>query len=299
LPQRLDSGAILLADGALRGREGAEKMTATDAPSTPPLWSPRPASKPRAASGPQALMNQIRQHLSGHLETALHFALENMDPNVKNKILAAYARSEGGFDEERFLREFTQVVLARLQKLDWGEILQQGSKPQASVFNLSQVNPALKKVGKDIVVGAVFVETPEGRLIETLTDTKLFPKYGTTWRIGIVRAGDCAPGHVTIQFGNVDLGTNTVTVVNENRNQLSKNGLQYWRLASTAPSGCPKIKDIGVNVGLQSLFGYNDGPRNGFVMTYLLMATPSTQLMAGSAMNNTLDAIEEIAEGKQ
>ncbi len=264
---------------------------------TPPLWNPRAATKPEVSTGLHGLQIQIGRSLPGHLETAMHFALENLHPAVKSRIVAAYS-SGGQFDEARFLKDFSRAVVGRLRALDWGDILQKDSDPDAKTFKLEQVNPALEDVGKDIVVGAVFMEAPEHHVNWVLSETKLFPRYGTTMGIGIVKASECAPGHVTIQFGNKTLDTNSVTVVNENRNQLAKNGVQYWRLASRSPRGCPPIKDIGVNVGVESVFPYQDDKVRGYVLTYVLFATPSTQLMASRAMKNTLNGIEDLAEGK-
>jgi len=265
---------------------------------TPPLWKPKSATKPSMAVSQPALQSQISRIMPGHIETAMHFALENLQPAVKSRIMAAYAGPGGQFDEAKFLKEFSRVAVGRLRAMDWGDILQRDSDPDAKTFKLSQVNPALEDVGKDIVVGAVFAEAPEEKVNDVLHNTAYFPKYGKTMGIGIMMASDCAPDHVTIQFGNKTFSTNSVTVVNENRNQLAQNGVQFWRLASRSPGRCPRIKDIGVNIGIESVFPYQDDKVRGHVVTYILFATPSTQLMAGRAMKNTLNGIEDLAEGK-
>lgn len=265
-------------------------------------FKPKAATKPTPTATITDLKQEISFRIPGHIETVLHDGLETMEPGIKTAVIKAYPNPNGTLNESKFLEDFTQVAVEKLRGLDWKKIIgekptgKEDSKADTASFELEDVHGSLEDVGKDIVAGAVFVEATEDRVIRTLTDTRLFPRYGTTFGIGITTAADCAPGHVTITFGGT-LKAVAVRVVNRNRNLLRERGIQHWRLAANIPSGCPPIVDIKTNIGIQSIFPYKRGETQGFVVTYILMATPGIQLFAKRAMNNTLDAIEEIAEG--
>ncbi|MBI3540701.1 MAG: hypothetical protein HY073_00920 [Deltaproteobacteria bacterium] len=280
--------------------EELRRIAGTAAPATPALWKPLAPQKPSVSYDKRSLVVKIGQTVWGHVGTALHFALENMHPSVKQRIIEAYKKPDGSFDEEKFVSDYGQVVYQKLGRLKWKDVLQQDSEAQSGSFTLGDVNPKLKKVGKDIVVGAVFVEVDEATVIRTLVDTSLYTRYGSTMGLGISKAGNCGTDSkgVYIRFGFTKEG-NEVTVVNDNNNRLKAAGVQYWRLTSNPGSGCPSVNDITVNVGIQSVYPYEEGGLKGFVVTYILMATPSTQVLAERAMDNTMDSIEDIAEGRK
>lgn len=290
---------------------------AAAAPAVPEYHAPA-VSKPAQKTDLAGLKEELGRKFYWQVAYAMDYAFDGMEVGIRDRIIAVYTPAGGTFNRERFLKDFAGVALAKLRRLQWeqkkGFINDDGilnphsnSDAEAATFTLGDVNRALKGVGKDIVIGAVFIEAAEAKVIRTLTETSLFTKYGTTARVGIVKASDCAPGHVTIQFGQVDAETNSVTVVNENKNLLSTRGIQHWRLASPKPSGCPAIHNIGTNIGLQAIFPYQHSykpgdastKKDGFVVIYLLMATPGTQLGASKAMENTLEAIEELSDGSE
>jgi len=256
--------------------------------------APPPAPTPKQVNPREKLLNTVKWDVSRHLKTSFHYALGNLDPAIKGPIVKAYTK-DGEFNETKFLADLALTVRKHLVKLDWDDILDNDSEADNSDFTLEDVNSKLEDVGKDIIIGAVFVESSEAKLTNVLTNTKIFPRYGATFGVGILKASDCAPDHVMIQFG---FNSPSVTVVNQNRNHLTKKGVQYWRLASQSPKGCPPIQNIGVNIGVQSIFPYKDSKLNGHVVTYFLMATPGTQVLAGRAMDNTLDGIEKLSEEK-
>lgn len=280
-------------------------------------------SKPAQKTDLAGLKEELGRKFYWQVAYAMDYAFDTMEAAIRDRIIAAYtppagSAGAGTFNREQFLKDFAGAALAKLRRLQWeqkkGRIIDDDgilnphsdSDAEATTFTLGDVNRALKGVGKDIAIGAVFIEASEAKVIETLTNTRNFPNYGTTGTIGIRRASDCATGHVTITFGNKAVG-DQVTVVNENRNLLSGRGIQHWRLASTVPSGCPAIHNIGTNIGLQAMFPYqhfykpgdDKTKKDGFVVIYLLMATPGTQLGASKAMENTLEAIEELSDGSE
>lgn len=257
-------------------------------------FTPRGLYTISTAQNKTELISNIERFWRGHIETAMHYGLANMESDIKQKIEAAYSK-QGQFDVSTFLWDFFQAAVKALKEFDWEDnILVDGdSEAEADNFELGDVNRALKGVGKDIVVAAVYVRGTRDKLNEVLSDPKHFTSYDSYLGTGINEARQCAPSIITIRFGGGLAGDNAVRVVNQNQNKLAAKGIQYWRLARPEPTACPKIHDIKTNIGIQSVFPYKDG----FVVLYLLMATPSTQIGASSAMENTMDSIERLAEG--
>lgn len=253
-------------------------------------FKPSGASMAAKSEDQAALLKNIAQTWRGHLATALHNGLENMQPDMKSAIEKTYAK-DGIFDEAKFLSDFYAKALKELKGLDWEDILQDDSSAEADNFELEDVNDKLD-VGKDIVVGAVFVKGSKEKLIDILSNPQNFTQYDGYMGTGIKEAKKCAGSNITIRFGGGVAGSDAVRVVNENRNRLAAQGIQYWRLAKPEPAGCPKIHDIATNIGVQSIFPYKDG----YVVVYLLLSTPSTQVGANPAMENTLDSIESLSE---
>lgn len=253
-------------------------------------FKPNGATLPPVSQDQAALLQIITQKWRGHLATAIHNGLENMQPDMKVAIESTYAK-DGIFDEAKFLSDFYAKALKELKGLDWEDILRDDSSADADNFDLEDVNDKLD-VGKDIVVGAVFVKGSKDKLIDILSNPQNFTKYDGYAGTGIKEAKTCASSTITIRFGGGLAGSDAVRVVNENRNRLAAQGIQYWRLARPEPAGCPKIHDIATNIGVQSIFPYQDG----YVVVYLLMSTPSTQVGANPAMENTLDSIESLSE---